>query len=260
MKEFEGKVAIVTGGSGGIGRASALAFARRGAKVVVSDILVDEGKETLQMIERGGGEGTFVKTDVSKATDVEALIKKVVETYGGLDYAHNNAGIDGAQANTAEYPEETWNRVLGVNLTGVWLCMKYEIPQMLKGGKGAIVNTASVGGFTALSKISAYIASKFGVIGITKTAALEYASQGIRVNALCPGWTDTPMTVREAQEAGVDLEEFRKMAAGSVPVKRMGRPEDMAEAVMWLCSDAASYITGHAMVVDGAMTAGSLLE
>ena len=260
MNEFEGKVAVVTGGSGGIGRASALAFARRGAKVAVADILVEGGEQTARMIKAQGGEAIFVKTDASNSTEVKALTDRTIERYGRLDYAHNNAGIDGAQASTAEYPEEMWNRVLAVNLTGVWLCMKYEIPQMLKQGKGAIVNTASVGGLMALSKISAYIAAKFGVIGITKTAALEYAGQGIRVNALCPGWTDTPMTVREAQEAGVDLAEFKKMAASFVPVKRMGGSEEMAEAVLWLCSDAASYVSGHAMVVDGALTAGWLLE
>lgn len=256
MDRFEGKVAIVTGGSGGIGRATALAFAREGARVAIADVFVDGGEETARLIREKGGEVTFLKTDVSNPREAETLINRVVETYGRLDFAHNNAGIDGAQAPTAEYPVEMWNRVIAINLMGVWLCMKYEIPQMLKVGKGAIVNTASVGGLMALTKISAYIAAKFGVIGITKTAALEYAVQNIRVNAICPGWTDTPMTVREAQQAGIRLEEFKQMAANFVPVKRMGTPDEMAEAVIWLCSDAASYVTGHALIVDGALTAG----
>ena len=256
MEEFEGKVAIVTGGSGGIGRAAALAFAKKGAKVAIADTLVEPGEETARMIKNEGGEAIFIKTDISKPAEVKSFIENAAKTYGRLDYALNNAGIDGVQAPTVEYPEEMWDRVLSINLTGIWLCMKYEIPHMLKQGKGAIVNTASVGGLMALSNISAYIASKFGVIGITKAAALEYATQGIRVNALCPGWTDTPMTVREAQEAGVELEEFKQMAANFVPIKRMGNPEEMAGPVIWLCSDAASYVTGHAMIVDGAMTAG----
>ncbi len=259
MYGFERKVAIVTGGSGGIGRATALSFAREGARVAIADVFVVGGEETARLIREKGGEATFFKADVSNPREAEALINRVVETYGRLDFAHNNAGIDGAQASTAEYPVDTWDRVIAINLTGVWLCMKYEIPQMLKVGKGAIVNTASVGGLMALTKISAYIAAKFGVIGITKTAALEYAIQNIRVNAICPGWTDTPMTVREAQQAGIGLEEFKQMAASFVPVKRMGTPEEMAEAVVWLCSDAASYVTGHALIVDGAITAGWLL-
>lgn len=260
MKGYDGNVVIVTGGGGGIGRASALAFSEKGAKVVVADVLVEAGEETVQIIEKNGGEALFVKTDVSRAIEVKALVDTTVDVYGRLDFAHNNAGINGPQAPTEAYPEESWDRVLGINLTGVWLCMKYEIPRMLEQGKGAIVNTASVGSYMALPNISAYIASKFGVVGITKTAALEYAGRNIRVNAICPGWTDTPMTVREARDTGLDLETFKQMAAGFVPVKRMGNPEEMAKAAVWLCSDDASYVNGHAMVVDGAMTAGWLLE
>jgi len=158
MKEFEGKVAVVTGGSGGIGRAAAFAFARKGAKVALADVFIEGGEETALLIKGQGGGAFFMKTDVSNSTEVKALIDKTIETYGRIDYAHNNAGVDGAQADTAEYPEEIWNRVIGINLTGIWLCMKYEIPQMLKQGQGAIVNTASIGGVMALSKISAYIA------------------------------------------------------------------------------------------------------
>ena len=244
MKEFSGRVAIVTGGSGGIGRAAALAFARKGAKVAVADILIEAGEETVQMIKNDGAEAIFVKTDVSNPAEVKALVDKAVKTYGSLDYAHNNAGIDGAQALTADYPEEMWNRVLSINLTGVWLCMKHEIPQMLKQGKGAIVNTASVGGFTALSKIAAYTAAKFGVIGITKTAALEYATQGIRVNAVCPGIISTPMTENLDQEKKSSLLDM-------IPMERFGKPEDVAWAVLFLASEDASYITGETIVVSG---------
>lgn len=256
MKEFKGKVAIVTGGADGIGRAAAVGFGRFGANVVIGDVSVEGGHETVKLIESAGGSAMFVKTDVSDKAQVEALVRAAVKGFGRVDYGVNNAGIDGAQADTAEYPEEVWDNVLGVNLKGVWLCMKYEIPEILKAGRGAIVNTASMCGVVAFSKISAYNASKFGVIGVTKTAALEYADRGIRVNAVCPGWVDTAMTVRESHESGIPLEEFRRMAGRMVPMNRMSRPEEISEGILWLCSDAASYVTGSAMMMDGASTAG----
>jgi len=247
----EGKIALVTGGGSGIGRASALAFAREGAKVVLADVIVEGGEETVGMIKKAGGEAIFVKADVSKATEVEALIAKAVETYGRLDCAYNNAGIEGSAATTTDYAEESWDRVIAINLKGVWLCMKYEIPQMLKQGGGTIVNTASAAGLVGFRRGSAYVASKHGVVGLTKTAALEYAKSGVRVNAICPGAIDTPMMGRITDHRPQRAE---RMAAGE-PVGRMGMPEEIAGAVVWLCSDAASFVTGHAMAVDGGLTA-----
>jgi NAD(P)-dependent dehydrogenase (short-subunit alcohol dehydrogenase family) len=205
------------------------------------------------MITEQGGDAIFVRTDVSQAIEVQALVSTAVETYGRLDCAHNNAGIAGELgAFTATYPADIWQQVLAVNLTGVWLCMKYEIPQMLTQGSGTIVNTASAWGLVGAPGASAYIASKHGVVGLTKTAALEYAQQGIRVNCICPGYIRTPMVTAVLQQAGAALEE--QMIA-SEPVGRMGHPEEVAEAVVWLCSDAASFVTGHTMTVDGGYVA-----
>lgn len=245
------KVALVTGGGSGIGRASALTFAREGAKVVVSDVVVEAGEETVQLIKNADREAVFIKADVAQASDVEALIAKAVETYGRLDCAHNNAGIEGNSAKVADYDEADWDRVIAINLTGVWLCMKYEIPQMLQQGSGAIVNTSSVAGLLGFRTGSAYVASKHGVLGLTKTAALEYAKSGIRVNAVCPGAIDTPMMGRITDHRP---HRAAKMAAGE-PVGRMGTPQEIAEAVVWLCSDAASFVTGHPMTVDGGIVA-----
>jgi NAD(P)-dependent dehydrogenase (short-subunit alcohol dehydrogenase family) len=252
----EGKVALVTGGASGIGRATALTFARERAKLVVADMNEEGGQQTVHMITENGGEAIFVRTDVTQATAVEALISKAVETYGRLDYAHNNAGISGAgiagmqRALTAEYPEERWHQVISVNLTGVWFCMKYEIPQMLYQGGGAIVNTASIAGLVGGAGSCAYVASKHGVVGLTKTAALEYAKQGIRVNCVCPGYIHTPMTAR-----GLSDPERQAQIIARHPIGRLGTPEEIAEAVVWLCSDAASFVTGHTMTVDGGYVA-----
>jgi NAD(P)-dependent dehydrogenase (short-subunit alcohol dehydrogenase family) len=247
----EGKVALVTGGASGIGRATALTFAREGAKLVVADMNEEGGHQTVHMITEKGGEATYVQVDVTSASAVEALISKTVETYGRLDCAHNNAGISGGgRALTAEYSEDTWHQVIAVNLTGVWFCMRYEIPQMLQQGSGAIVNTASVAGLIGARGLAAYVASKHGVVGLTKTAALEYAQQGLRVNCVCPGVIHTPMT-----ERGLSNPERRARIIASEPMGRIGTPEEVAEAVIWLCSDAASFVTGHTMTVDGGYVA-----
>ncbi|MGE0823968.1 MAG: SDR family oxidoreductase [Candidatus Binatia bacterium] len=244
---FVGKVALVTGASSGIGRATALAFARGGAKVVVSDVVVDGGNETVTMIRETGGEATFIKTDVSHAPEVEALVQQTVATYGRLDCAHNNAGVTTPIARVAEVTDRHWDRIMAINLKGVWLCMKYEIPHMLECGGGAIVNTASGAGLVGIAGASAYVASKHGVLGLTKTAALEYATQGIRVNAVCPGVIQTPM-VQRLLDRSPDAAD--QMIAGQ-PIGRLGTPEEIAAAVVWLCSEAASFVTGIAMSVDG---------
>ena len=247
----EGKVALVTGAGSGIGRATALVFAREGAKVVVSDIVVAGGQETVQQIEAAGGEAIFVKADVSQAADVEALVTQTVETYGRLDCAFNNAGIEGGMKLTIDCTKEEFDRTIAVNLTGVWLCMKYEIQQMLSQGGGAIVNTASAAGLVGFPSLPDYVASKHGVVGLTKTAALEYAKSGIRVNAVCPGVIQTPMVERGAQLSPG----FDELALSMEPVGRFGQPAEVGEAVVWLCSDAASFVTGHPMVVDGGLVA-----
>jgi len=254
--QLGGKVALVTGGASGIGRATALTFAREGAKLIIADMHEDGGQQTVHMITEQGGAATFVQVDVTQATAVEALISEAVTTYGRLDCAHNNAGISGTgiagahRALTADYPDERWHQVIAINLTGVWLCMKYEIAQMLKQGGGTIVNTASAAGLVGLPYASAYVASKHGVVGLTKTAALEYAKQGIRVNCICPGYIQTPMTAQ-----GMSDPERRALMIASEPVGRVGNPEEVAEAVVWLCSDAASFVTGHTMTVDGGYVA-----
>jgi NAD(P)-dependent dehydrogenase (short-subunit alcohol dehydrogenase family) len=246
--KFQGKVALVTGGSAGIGRASALAFAREGAKVVVAaDKNVKGGQETIRLIKKAGGEATFVKADVSKAAEVEALVNKTVELYGRLDCAHNNAGLLGDRGSLTEFTEEQWDWSINVNLKSVWLCMKYEIPVMLKSGGGAIVNTSSLAGLRALAGSPFYVTSKHGMIGLTKSAAVEYAKMGIRVNAVCPGLILTPPIL---QQVGRD-----SLATAAreerIPLGRLGNPEEVAEVVVWLCSDAASFVTGDAIVVDG---------
>ena len=241
---------LVTGGSSGIGRATALAFAREGATVVIADIHVEGGNKTVDMIKENKGDAIFFKTDVSKEADVSALITTIVKKYSQLDCAYNNAGIEGAIAPTAEYTEKNWDHVIATNLKGVWLCMKYEVKEMLKRGRGSIVNTASVTGLVGSPGMPAYASSKGGILQLTRTAALEYAKTGIRINAVCPGAISTPM-----------LERILTCTPGAkaqiptvFPIGRAGTPEEVAEAVVWLCSDAASFITGHAMTIDGGMT------
>lgn len=248
---FTRKVALVTGGGSGIGRATAIAFARDGANVVVGDVTVTGGQETVQAIVESGGAAIFVKVDVSKEAEVEAMVRHVIEVYGRLDYAVNNAGVEGPSAPTADYTEEAWDRVLDINLKGVWLCMKYELPQMLKQGGGAIVNMSSVAGLVGFAGAPAYTASKHGIIGLTRAAALEYATAGVRVNAVCPGVIQTPMIDR-AVGGSADV---RASLLALEPVGRFGTPEEVAEAALWLCSDAASFVTGHALAVDGGLVA-----
>jgi len=251
-KIFNNKVAIVTGGSFGIGRAAAIAFASLGARVVVADSIQDEEQTTLKQIKEAGGQAIFQKCDVSKSAEVKAMVDKTVATYGRLDFAFNNAGIEGALATTQECTEDNWDKTIGVNLKGIWLCMKYEIPYMLQQGKGAIVNCASVAGLIGFPGLPAYVVSKHGVVGLTKTAALENAKQGIRINAVCPGVIHTAMIDRIT---GMN-KEVEKQYVTMEPVGRMGKPEEVAEAVIWLCSDAASFVTGHSMPVDGGWIAG----
>ncbi len=251
-KKFTGKVAVVTGGSFGIGRATAVAFARHGAKVVVADWIEDKEQETIKLIKAAGSEALFIQCDVSKEADVKIMIDKIIEQFGRLDYAFNNAGIEGATSATRDCTEENWDKTININLKGIWLCMKHELPFMLLQGKGAIVNCASVAGLIGLPGLPAYVASKHGVVGLTKTTALENAKTGIRVNAVCPGVIKTPMVDRVT---GKD-KEVEKQYINMEPVGRMGEPEEVAEAVIWLCSDEASFVTGHAMPVDGGWIAG----
>ena len=244
---MEGKTALITGGSFGIGQAAAVAFAKQGANVVVADWIEDKDQVTMKQISACGGTGIFVKCDVSKEDKVHAMIDKAIARFGKLDFAFNNAGIEGISAPTHECTEENWDKTLAVNLKGVWLCMKYEIQLMLKQGKGSIVNCSSVAGLVGFQGLPAYVASKHAVVGITKTAALENAKQGIRINAVCPGVIKTAMIDRLT---GKD-KEVEKQYADMEPVGRMGQPEEVAEAVVWLCSDKASFVTGQALAVDG---------
>ena len=254
-ERLDKKIALITGGGSGIGRSSALAFAREGAKVIVSDVDSEGGKETVRMIQAAGGTAVFVKADVSKAAEVEELVKKGVETYGRLDCALNNAGIQGDIKQTAECSQENWDRIIAINLTGVWLCMKYEIPYMLQQRSGAIVNTASNFGLVGSIGMPAYAASKHGVLGLTKTAALEYAKAGIRVNAVCPGPTQTPLVDRILNAQPQIANQIVEAIKAREPLGRMGQPEEIAEAVVWLCSEAASFVTGAALAVDGGFVA-----
>lgn len=251
MSEKNAKVALVTGAASGIGAAAARIFAAHGERVVVSDMNETGGQATAARITDAGGEAIFVRADVSVAADVQALVSTTVENFGRLDHAFNNAGIEGEQAPLAEIAEDDWDRLIGINLRGVWLCMRAEIPVMLERGGGAIVNNASVAGLVGFAGAGAYTASKHGVVGLTRAAALDYAQLGLRVNAVCPGIIDTPMVART-------VEGNPELAAGlkaGEPIGRLGTPEEIGEAAYWLCSDAASFMTGQAVAVDGGFTA-----
>lgn len=249
-KIFEGKVALVTGGSYGIGRATAVAFARLGANVVIVDCVDDEQQTTLKHVRSEGARPLFIKCDVSDDAAVKNMVIEAVNHFGRIDFAFNNAGIEGAYGRTHECTEENFDRTISVNLKGVWLCMRYELQEMIESGHGSIVNCASVAGLNGFAGLPAYVASKHAVVGLTRTAALEYAKSGIRINAVCPGVIETPMIDRLT---GRD-KEVEKQYTQLEPVGRMGQPQEVADAVTWLCSNAASFVTGIAMPVDGGFT------
>nr|AIH14771.1 short chain dehydrogenase [Hapalosiphon welwitschii UH IC-52-3] len=250
MTMFARKVAIITGGSSGIGRATAIAFAKEGAQVVVASRRIQESQETVELIHNVGGEAFFVKTDVSQEADVKTMVEKTIETYGRLDYGFNNAGIDQIPTPLPEQTEETFDQLININLKGVWLAMKYEIPQMLKTGGGAIVNTASIGGLIGFPGIPIYIASKHAVLGLTKAAAIEYAKSGIRINAISPGTVITDLFERSLGKDPQMKEQIMAMH----PIGRAGTPEEIASAVLWLCSEGAGFTIGQSLTVDGGFT------
>jgi NAD(P)-dependent dehydrogenase (short-subunit alcohol dehydrogenase family) len=248
---LEGKVAIVTGGGSGIGLATARAMAAAGAHVVIADVQEDAGEHAAQELRARGGDAIFVSCDVSSDEQVGHLVAETVRTFGALHVAFNNAGVEGEIHPLAECPLEDWNRTLAVDLTGVFLCMRHQIPALLDAGGGAIVNCASVAGLVGFAGSGPYVAGKHGVVGLTKSAALDYAAQGIRVNAVCPGVIETPMVERVVHEHA----EMRPQLTTMEPIGRVGLPEEVASAVVWLCSDAASFVTGHALAVDGGLVA-----
>jgi NAD(P)-dependent dehydrogenase (short-subunit alcohol dehydrogenase family) len=245
---FKNKVVIITGSTYGIGKSAAIAFAQRGAKVVLSDWKQDE--DTLSTIIKNGGDSIFVKCDVSVENDVKTLVAETIAKYGRLDFAFNNAGIEGTPAPATECSNDNWDKTININLKGVWYCMKYQIPEMLKVGGGVIVNNASIAGLVGFGGVPAYVASKHAVVGLTKNVALDYAKQNIRVNAVCPGVIHTPMIDRFT---GGDPKAIEQLVAAK-PMGRVGQPEEIAETVVFLCSNAASFITGQAIAIDGGWT------
>ena len=251
-RRFAGKVAFVTGAGSGIGRATAIAFAAEGATVVLADIDTVGNEETARLVAEHGGRVLSVKCDVTSSSDIQAVIEKTVQEFGRLDVAFNNAGIEQPPAPLVDISEDEWSRLLDIDLRSAFLCMKYEIPAMLEHGGGSIVNTSSGAGVVGIRGQAAYVAAKHGLIGLTKSAALDYAAQGVRVNAICPGIIETPMMDRFSGGTS----EGRARVIGQEPVGRMGRPEEIASAVLWLSSDLGAFATGHAMVIDGGQTAG----
>lgn len=251
-KQFNNKVALITGAASGIGRSTALAFAQKGAQVIVSDVAVEGGEETVQLIQDAGGDAHFVRADVSAIDDVTALVQTAVDRYGRLDIGINNAGVGSSWQRLADYELEEWHRVMAINLNGVFFCMRQELKQMLQQGSGTIVNVASIAGLRGLANSSAYTASKHGVVGLTKAAALEYATQNIRINAVCPVFTRTPLF-----EALFDVNPtYEERIKKNIPMRRYGKPEEIAQAILWLCSDGAEFMTGHALPLDGGTMAG----
>jgi NAD(P)-dependent dehydrogenase (short-subunit alcohol dehydrogenase family) len=241
------KVAIITGGSSGIGRATAVALAKDGVKIAIAARRAKEGEETVRLVNEAGSEGTFVKTDVANEDDVRSLVEKTVKTYGRLDYAFNNAGIEETMTPLVDQTSDIFDQIMNVNVKGVWLCMKYEIPEMIRTGGGAIVNMSSIAGVMGFPKLPIYVASKHAVLGLTKSAALEYAKSGIRINAVAPGTVDTDMTKR----ATGDNEQFMETLKSMHPIGRIADPDEIANAVVWLLSDKASFVLGHTLLVDG---------
>lgn len=251
-QNFAGKVALITGAASGLGRATALLFAQCGAKVVVSDKTIDGGNETVSMIQAAGGDAIFIECDVTNEDSVNNLITKAVEIYGRIDCGINNAGIGGLWTPTHKYPTDNFELVMAVNATGVFLCMRAQLEVMLKQGSGAIVNVSSVAGLSGFPNNLAYAASKHAVVGMTKTAGLEYAKKGIRINAVCPVFTITPLVTDMFEVIG----DYKDKLEAAIPMKRFGQAHEVAEAIVWLCSDAASFITAHALPIDGGITAG----
>jgi NAD(P)-dependent dehydrogenase (short-subunit alcohol dehydrogenase family) len=252
MTGTDNDVALVSGAGSGIGRATAKRFAADGAQVVAVDIDVDGGQETVSDIEAAGGEATFVEADVTDEGDIEEMVSVAVDSYGGLDCAFNNAGIEGTEAPASEQPMSNWEQVIDTNLKGVFLSMREEIPVLMENGGGAIVNTASIAGLRGFRNLSPYVASKHGVVGLTRTAALEFGGDGVRVNAVCPGVIETPMVARSREENPEAIE----ATVAATPADRLGQPEEIAAATTWLCSDEASFVTGESLVVDGGFTVG----
>jgi NAD(P)-dependent dehydrogenase (short-subunit alcohol dehydrogenase family) len=250
--EFSGKVAFITGGASGMGRETSLAFAARGARTVVVDLDEEGGAETVRLIEKLGAEALFVRCNVTQGAEVERAVAAAVEAYGRLDFAFNNAGLEHALIPTADITEEEFDRILAVSVRGVFLCLKYQIPAMLASGGGSIVNNSSAAGTVGFQGQAAYTAAKHGIVGLTKSAALDYAAQNVRINCICPGIVDTPMMDRVTGETPAGVAGVLAME----PVGRMGRPEEIAAAVIWLCSPASSFVVGHALAVDGGMATG----